>query len=290
MPLPALRRRTLLGAAGAAVAGAGGLAWWAWPDSDAILAQVQRSGQLRVGYAIEPPYAQLDADLQPAGESPGVVRALAQALGWRPVWTLTDFGLLLPQLEAGRFDLVAAGLFITPERRQRVRFSRPTLQVRAGWLWRTGGGAPPADYGQAAHAASQAVGADGAAGLRLVALSGSIEQQALLAAGLPSQRLLLVPDAATGESLVLRGQADALALSWPTVRRMAEASTGRLQARPIADAVAAHEVALAMHRDAAGLQRLLDGVLQGYVGSAGHLALLQRCGLGRDDLPAGAHG
>lgn len=286
---PASRRLALLGGAGAALCAAGGLAWWAWPESDAWLAQVRRSGVLRVGYAVEPPYAELGLDQPPGGESPGVVQAAAQALGWRPVWTLTDFGLLLPQLEAGRFDVVAAGLFITPERRRRVRFSRPTLRVRGGWLWRTGAAAPPDDHVQAARLANQAAAGAGAPALRLVALSGSIEHQALLAAGLAPQRLLVAPDAATGETLVLRGQADALALSWPTVRRMAEASAGRLQARPIADAAASHEVALAMHRDASGLQHVLDGALQAFIGSAEHLALLQRCGLGPDDLPAADH-
>jgi membrane-bound lytic murein transglycosylase MltF len=69
------------------------------------------------------------------GESPEVAKQIAARLEVRQVkWRQAEFGALIAELEAGRIDVIAAGMFMTPERAQRVSFSVPSFHVRQG-LW-----------------------------------------------------------------------------------------------------------------------------------------------------------
>lgn len=94
---------------------------------------------LRAGYAIEAPYAFLGEDGRVSGEAREIARRIAVRLGFARVeWVQTRFGALIPRLKERRFDIVAAGLFITPGRAREVAFSRPTLRARQALLVRAG--------------------------------------------------------------------------------------------------------------------------------------------------------
>jgi len=272
------RRRLVLAAAGAAALGGGLWAWLRREADDGSLARVRAAGELRVGYAVEAPYALIATDGSVSGESPEVARTAATRLGLRTSWIKTPFERLLPELEARRFDLVAAGLFVNPKRAARVRFTRPTLRVRSAWLTLAGN-----PKGLSSYAALQRLD-----GVRVAALAGSVEHAALEELHLAPGRLVSVPDAQSGLAAVGSGAVDALALSLPTVRQMAAASGGRLDALPAqGSGVQDNLVALAVHHDDATLQAALDQVLADYVGSGAHRAMLQRFGLAAEDLPQG---
>lgn len=178
------------------------MAWWRWLNRDDSLARTRQAGVLRVGYALEAPYALLDPMGQPTGESPEVARTVARRLGLRTVWILTSFDHLIPDLLAERFDLIAAGMFITPERASQVRFTRPTLRVRPGWL--TLSSRPLSlDYGAVQPSAS----------FRIAVLQGSAEEALFHQRQAPQAGLLSVPDARSGQTAVLLGQASYLGSS-----------------------------------------------------------------------------
>ncbi len=275
------RRGLIAGATGLGLAAAGAAVWSLRHRDDGSLQRVRAAGVLRVGYAVEPPYAALMPGGEVGGESPEVARDVATQLGLKPAWVKTAFERLLPELEARRFDIVAAGLFVNAERARRVRFSRPTLRVRAGWLVARGNPKALEAYARLA----------GRSGLRVVAIAGSVEHVALQALALPAGSLVTVPDAQSGLAAVGSGQADGLALSLPTVRHMAHGAGGVLEAVPAGgDGAGEHLTALAMHRDDEALQRAVDAALATYIGSAPHLAMLARFDLGADDLPRSQDG
>lgn len=243
-------------------------------DADGSVQRLQRRGSLAVGYALEEPYVQLAADGQPQGESPAAARAVARHLQLPRIdWVQTEFRRLTDELLARRFDLVAAGLFITPERQLKVRFSRPTLQVQPGWLTLRGN---PSALGGYADAGRRP-------GLRLAVLAGS-EEQRQLADGARAQ-LVEVPDVQSAQAAVRRGAVDGLALSLPSVRQLASQDPERLQAVP-APGTPTRRVALAMRPDEPALHAAVDRALGRYLGSAEHLRELQRLGLSVADLPA----
>lgn len=253
------------------------LAIWAGLG-DGSLRRVQAAGVLRVGYAVEPPYALVLPDGSISGESPEVAAEAARVLGLRVEWVKTDFERLIPELERDRFDVIAAGLFVTPQRAERVRFSLPTLRVRPGWLVASGNPKRLTDYR----------GVAAVAGVRVGVLAGSVEHGALRALGLGDDRLLELRDAGSARVAMEQGVVDAIALSLPTVRGMAAGSNGRLVALPAdgGDVAPASQTALAFRAKDRRLQRAVDDVLANYIGSRRHLEMLVRFNLTGDDLPA----
>ena len=102
---------------------------------DDSLANLRARGVIRIGYAIEAPYAYLADDGNVTGLDPEVARMVANRLGIpRIEWRLMEFDALLAGLKSGQYDVTAAGLFITPERARQVIFSQPTFQARPGLL------------------------------------------------------------------------------------------------------------------------------------------------------------
>lgn len=245
--------------------------WYLLGDGD-TLGTIRRSGVIRVGYAVEAPYAFVAADGRVTGEGPETARVVAGQLGWRIEWVQTDFDALIPDLLDDRFDMVTAGLFVTPEREQLVRFVLPELQVGGGLLVRQGnpeGLRSIADLKRSTRPKGAAI-------------TGSVEALQLADLG---DRLVLVPDARSGAAVVKTGLAAALALSWPTVRRMAAGHPG-LEAVRDAQHSAGFLVAAAFrpqdHTLALTWRRAQTQVL----GSEAHLRAIAPFGFQASDVPA----
>lgn len=253
---------------------------WLARERDASLSRLQRQGAVRIGYAVEPPYAFLTPDGEVTGEAPEIAARMAARLGIARVdWCGMEFGALIDELEAGHIDVIAAGLFRTPERARRVCFSLPTLQVCPGLLVAKGN---PLKL----HAERQLV-TNGA--LRVAVLSGSVEERRLLQAGVDAGRLVGVPDALTGKAAVVAGVADALALSLPSVKWMSKQDilTGLEGAQPFVP-LAAHEpgyAAFAFRKQDLRLRAAWDRALSDFLATPEHQALIARFGLTVADVP-----
>ena len=97
------------------------------------------SGSVRVGYAVEMPYAYVDENGIVTGESPETARRILERLGIKNIkWTQTEFDSLITGLNSGRFDIIAAGMYITKERSKQISFSNPSFHVKQGLLFLKG--------------------------------------------------------------------------------------------------------------------------------------------------------
>lgn len=241
-----------------------------------------KADTIRIGYAVEPPYAFIDADGRVTGESPEVARRIVEGLRIPHIeWRLGEFAELIPELEAGRIDVIAAGMFITPERANLVDFSEPTFHVQQGLL--VGRGNP-----HALHAYTD-IGKDPQ--VKLAVLSGSVEEALLLEMGIAPAQLLRVPDAGTGRASVAGAAAQGLALSLPALRWQGQGKTedGTEIAVPFAqpDARQRHPGfgAFAFRKQDQRLRNAWNRVQADYIGSPDHLALIARFGFDTDALP-----
>jgi polar amino acid transport system substrate-binding protein len=273
----------------AAVAGCAAAAAMARAFGDRSLARLRAGEPLRVGYAVEAPYAFVAADGTVTGEAPELARRIAAQLGVARVeWHQSDFGALLEELQQGRVDVIAAGMFVTPERIRRVSFSIPTFRVRQGLLVCKGNPAALHSYQDAVSSPS----------VKLAVIQGSVEERLLGAMGLPEARMLRVPDAAAGQQAVRSGLAAGLALSGPTVRWMAmRSSGGELEAaEPFAQpaeglAQGLGSGAMAFRKEDRRLLEAWNARLGALLGSAEHRALVGSFGFTAADAPAVlAHG
>src|SRR5262245_53618274 len=117
-------RRTLL--TGIAMVTAGGvtlsIARGAWAET--TLERARKDGYIRVGFANEAPCGYATPEGKLTGEAPEVAKAVLAKMGIAQVdGVLTEFGSLIPGLKAGRFDIIAAGMFINPKRCKEIAFS-----------------------------------------------------------------------------------------------------------------------------------------------------------------------
>lgn len=91
---------------------------------DAALAPYRESGII-IGIAPEPPYG-FEEDGRATGEAPELAREIFGRLDIEVTdYTVTEFGALIDGLNAGRMDVISAGMFINPERAEQVLFANP---------------------------------------------------------------------------------------------------------------------------------------------------------------------
>lgn len=162
---------------------------------------------LRIGYAVEPPYAFLGARSTPEGVFISAARDISQSLGFESSeWVLTSFGELIDELNQGRFDVVAAGLFITADRSNRVEFADPLLTVENGLLKR--GDCLVESSELAAWLVAEA---------RLGVIDGSVEEAYLRDHTYPQHLIYLVPTAKSGIEALSKGYIEGFLLSKPAL-------------------------------------------------------------------------
>ncbi len=266
----------------AAGAGAAAVAL-ALGQRDRSLLRLQDGEPLRVGYAVEAPYAFVADDGTVTGEAPELARRIAAELGIARVeWHQSEFGALIDELRQGRVDVIAAGMFATPERSRLVAFSIPTFRVRQGLLVRSGNP-------ERLHGYQDAVFREGA---RLAVIDGSVEERLVGALGLPGDRTVRVPDAATGRQAVRSGLVAGLALSGPAVRWMALRGGGGLEAaEPFAQpseelSGSLGSGAMAFRKGDRRLLAAWNARLEAFLGSAAHRAMVGAFGFSAEDAPA----
>ena len=188
-----------------------GLALHRSSGADGSLERARKAGLLRIGYAVEAPYAFLTPQGEVTGQSPELAKRIVARLGISNIeWRLAEFGELISDLRQDRIDVIAAGMFITRERAELVSFSEPIFWALPGLLVARGN-----PYGL--HSFTDILAQER---VRVAVLSGAVEGEALRQAGLDAERLVVVPDAQTGRVAVQTGLADALALSAPTINWM----------------------------------------------------------------------
>jgi polar amino acid transport system substrate-binding protein len=271
----------------AGLATAGTLYWWFTVPSQfgSTLARIQQEGVIRIGYAVEAPYVFLNAKGELAGAEIEVARIVAARLAIpRIEWCQTEFGSLITELEAGRFDAIAAGMFITPERARRVSFSEPTFRVSQALLVRAGN---PHEFHAYEDVAKPPL-------IKIAVLHGSIEEAMIRQMGVPETGIVAVSDALTGRVAVESGLAGGLALSSPTVRFMVRQQMLGLTevAQPfsqpaLADSRLTGFGAVVFRKTDDDLRQAWNRQLREFIGSAEHRGLFAEFGFSDHDLPAG---
>ena len=241
-------------------------------------------GEIRVGYSSEPPYGFRKADGTVTGQAPEIAKVVLARLGIGPIrWVLVDFSQAMDALRSGTIDMLANGLFITPERQARIAFSLPFSQSPAGLLVRYGN--PKGLHGYADILRQQAV--------VTAVLDGSVEQSTLVGLGLPAKRLFVVPTPMDGLAAVRLGRADCLALTDPTVAWLAREAPMDVAVvepvHPLAAMPPAGSSAFGFRREDVRLREAVDRVLRTFVGSPEHLALVAPFGFNRQSLPEWSH-
>ena len=167
------------------------------------LEELKAQGFARVAIANEPPFTSVAADGKVSGAAPDVARVIFERLGVKEiVGSISEYGAMIPGLQARRHDVVTAGLFMKPERCAAVAYSEPVLCDAEAMLVKKGNPKGFKSYADVAKDASATIGAPG----------GGTEEKLALEAGVPRERVIVVPDGQSGLKMVQDGRIDAYSL------------------------------------------------------------------------------
>lgn len=135
---PWTRREFLIrsaAAGGLAIGGSAILGACTDDDGGNALEDARDDGSIRIGIAGEAPYGFTDEGGRVTGEAPEVAKVVLTALGIGSVQAeQVEFGSLIPALNARRYEMVCAGMNITPPRCEQAAFSIPDYSAKTAFL------------------------------------------------------------------------------------------------------------------------------------------------------------
>lgn len=103
----------------------GSPSWAAAAEKAGMLASVKERGVMRVGFSTFVPWAMQDKDGKFIGFEIDVATRLARDLGVKVEFIPTKWAGIVPALLTGQFDIIIAGMSVTPERAAKVDFTIP---------------------------------------------------------------------------------------------------------------------------------------------------------------------
>ncbi len=251
------------------------------------LKRAQQDGTIRVGYANEAPYAYLEsASRRLTGEAPEIARVVLVEMGIGKVeGVLTEFGSLIPGLKAGRFDIIAAGMYILPQRCKEIAFSNPTYSVGEAFIVAQGNPLALHGYeGVVPHSEA-----------RLGVVTGTVEREYARRVGIPNARVVVFPDAPSALEGVIAGRVDAYAATSLTANNLlARAKSPRVErAVPFSDPVIEGKPtrgygAFGFRKTDQDLVAAFNAALARFIGTPRHLELVKPFGFAQGELPGPA--
>jgi polar amino acid transport system substrate-binding protein len=177
--------------------------------------RVLHEGKVVVGMYNQSPWGFKDRDGVVRGFNADMIRAALTPLGVKDYEiVVSQFPAMIPGLQANRFDIVAAGLYITPERCKLVAFSDPDLRLADTAIVKSGNPLKIAGYADIAARPE----------IRMGTTRGSVLAQNAALAGVSPDRQALFQDNQSVMSALVAGRIDVAVFSTATAIAVLEAT------------------------------------------------------------------
>lgn len=261
---------------------------WFGEDEETTLETVQDEGVVTVGFANEQPYAYQDSNGEITGSSVEIARRIMENMGVDEMeGVLTDFASLIPGLQAERFDMVTAGMFITPERASadHIEFANPEYTIGQAIAVEEGNPLELYSYEDIAEHDDAVVAVP----------SGTVEYDFLLEVGVPQDRVITVPDMPSALAALQANRADVITATGPSLQSILDTaqddSIERVMdfSQPIIDGEEVINYGATVFRDAD--QEFIDAFneeLENLKESGELLEIIEEFGFSEEDLPGDA--
>ncbi|CAM3494784.1 Extracellular solute-binding protein family 3 [Stackebrandtia soli] len=184
------------------------------------LAKIKDGEVVRIGLSNEPPYA-FDDGGTVTGESVEMYTAILKELGAKDgqiETSIVPWNSLIPGLNAGDYDLITAGMFITPERCAEAIFSEPDYITASTLLVPKDNPNELVDY-------TSFIDSE----LTLGVVSGAVEKDQAMAAGVDAANIAEIKNLNDLKSELASGRIDAIALTAPALNYAAQQSGGEFE-------------------------------------------------------------
>lgn len=244
------------------------------------LAESAATDGVRVAYFNYAPFAYVADDGSVIGTDVEILEAVLGKMGIKVADAVsTDWGALIPGLKAGRYDVVAAGMFVTPARCAEVAFSEPTFGIRATLVVPAGN---PNGITRYEDILEQ--------GATLAAVTGTAQVAAALDLGIARDKVQEYPDAPTALAAVRAGRADAFGVDAPSARQIIESQTSAdfEMVEPFAEIGGKSAVdhgAFAFRQEDQAFVEQFNAAMRDFIGGADYVAINEAHGMTADEAP-----
>ncbi|MGG3573604.1 ectoine/hydroxyectoine ABC transporter substrate-binding protein EhuB [Bacillus gobiensis] len=182
---------------------------------ESTLEKAKKAGSVTVGFANETPYAYQTPDGKLTGEAVEVARAVLKNLGIDEMkGVLTEFGSLIPGLNANRFDIITAGMYITPERCKQVDFANPEYSIGEAIAVKKGNPLNIKNYDDIKNNKD----------IKVAVMSGAIQSDYLTKYGIDKGQIQFVSDNPSAISALQSGRADVIEMTGPSLQSVLDAA------------------------------------------------------------------
>jgi polar amino acid transport system substrate-binding protein len=274
------RRRFM--AAGLAIAGASAMPGLV--RAETTLERVMRTGTVAVGIANEKPYGYVETDGSLVGAVPDVIKAALEPHGLKEMKAeIVEFNALIPGINADRFDIIGAGMYIRPKRCEAIAFTNPVTRAGYGFAAMKGNPKGVHSTGDLAKHADAIVGTQ----------NGSAQVEELAKAGVPQDRTVLFSNATEALAGLKAGRVDVIYFPGLELGELLKTANDPEVERvdPFhqnLDAKGQPEYgysALGLRKADTDLKAALDAEIGKMLASGRLLEIISKYGYGKDELP-----
>lgn len=182
--------------------------------------RISNGESIRLGFAVQPPSAFPGDEDEPLGFANKIALGALAEMGLTDIEpVVTDWGGMIPALNANRVDIVTGGMYILGSRCENVLFSEPIAKQYDGFFVKKG----------------NPLGINNYADIRdknaiMIAAAGYNNIEAAKKVGVPESNIMVVPSSVEMFAAVKAGRADAGALPFVEVENMVAAQPDILSA------------------------------------------------------------
>ena len=243
----------------------------------ASLDEIKETSRIRIGYANETAFAFTETDGRVTGESPEIAKIIFEKMGIKQVdGVLTEWGSLIPGLRAGRFDVIAAGMYITPARCKQVIITDPQYALPDTLLVAQGNPKNLHSYADIARNPD----------VKLAIMAGTVNLAYARDSGITDAQILQVPDTTAQLQAVRAGRADAAVGTQLTMKGLAKKGGDKVEAISDFTDDPAHTGygALAFRPEDKALRDAVNAEMKKWLGSEEHLKTVAPFGFDRSNV------
>lgn len=187
-------------------------------SADALTERAKSGQPIRIGFSTEIPWAYPGTNNQPEGFANAVALGTLKAMGYTNIEAVvTDWGGLIPGLQAGRFDIITGGMYITGPRCKNVNFAEPMGKFGDALL--VAAGNPKGIQNYQDMKATKA---------KMITVAGFLNAATAVKEGVPESQITQVPSLTEVLAAVRTGRADVGAGTYFAMKGLAATAPDKL--------------------------------------------------------------
>lgn len=242
-----------------------------------LMDRIDAGKSIRIGFANEVPWAYPGEGNAPLGFVNAHVLGVLGEMGYDDIEpVVTEWGGLIPGLQANRFDIITGGMYILAKRCENVSFTDPMAKVNDAFIVPPGNPKDLHNMNDVAEAGAIVVTG---AGYNTIGVAKD--------AGVPASNIMEVPGPTEILAAVKAGRADAGAVTYFTAQNLVNESGGAVELSDVSKqpVEGANWVGIGFRHADQDFRDAFNAAQAGYLGSDAMLAAVAEYGYGEGALP-----